>query len=120
MPDRREAQFRQAIENRRLHLPQPLFSAPGDFGIVERAAADVQRRRDLEEGWKCIIPEAWRSVMSIESLSAGVLTIRVSSPAWAERLRFESPRLTRELSRYTPGVRQLRAVVRPVPAPPAD
>jgi hypothetical protein len=119
MPDWRETQFRRAIENHGLYLLRPLFSTPGDFGIVERAAAGVRWCRELEEGWECIIPQAWRSVMSIESLRGGVLTIRVSDPAWAERLRFESPRLIRELSRYTRGVQRLRAVVRPAPAPPA-
>lgn len=117
MPDRAEARLRWALENAKPEVPRLLFGGTGDFGIVERAASDARRRRTLEAAWERIIPLEWRSAMSIESLSGGVLTVRVSSPPWAERLRRDTGRLARELARFVPGVRQVRAVLGPSSTP---
>jgi hypothetical protein len=113
MPDHRESQLRRTITNAERYLPHLLFARDVEPAPVRRAAREARRRRALEQAWEHIIPQSWRTAMVLEYFEAGVLVVRVSSPAWAERLRCDGPRLARELVRLVPGVRQVRPLLRP-------
>lgn len=81
-------------------------------------AAHARRLERLNALFGAFLPPALQAHCRVANLSGGTLIVHGTSPAWTTRLRFEAPRLQRELAALPEfaSVNEIR--IRPAPTVP--
>jgi hypothetical protein len=103
-----EHQYRQLLWNRRASAVTALFAGVEPETLLRAAARAIRQRRRAERALAGVLSPEVLAATDVEGLGEGVLSLIVRDSLIFERLRRETPKLRRELSREVPGLREVR------------